>query len=62
MHRQTLIALGLVLAGYVLGSRLSPAQADDNDKIVSLLRDMVRMEERQADSLRSIAERVRSCR
>jgi hypothetical protein len=53
--RQTLIALGLMFVGYVLGTQQSPARADDNDKIVALLRDLVRAEEKQVDALRTIA-------
>lgn len=60
--RQALIAFGLVLVGYVLGTYSSPVRADDNDKIVALLRDLVRVEDKQVDALRNIADRVRPCR
>jgi hypothetical protein len=60
--RHAAIALGLVLVGYVLGSLRSPAQADDSGKIVDALRELVRVEERQLDALKSISERLRSSR
>jgi len=60
--RHAAIALGLVLVGYVLGSLHSPAHADDSGKIVDALRELVRVEERQVDVLKSISERLRSSR
>ena len=56
--RQTALALGLVLIGYVLGSLQGPAKADDSEKMLALMRDLVRAEEREVDALRNLADRV----
>ena len=56
------IMVTLVVLGYAAATVFTPAaEADDSSKIIDALQALVRAEEKQADSLRRIAESASKC-
>jgi len=62
MHmRNLIVALMLLAAGYALGGVRTTASADDNSKMIDLLREIARAEATQADALKTIARASEKC-